>query len=261
MNTTATPSTRESAARERPSALARYGPALGLTLLALLFAAVVVRTAWVADDAFITFRTVTNALDGYGLRWNVAERVQTYTHPLWMLLLLAGTAVTHNAYLSALGLSFVLTACTAGLILTIARWRPAPSAFALLAMIWSSAFVDYSTSGLENTLSHALLALLLAAPVAIWLLRELLIAAQGAAPFWDALTTVISLGALALQAGKRIDNWLWWIAADLVYVPLYLWRGLPLTALLYAIFLAMCLVGWRQWRASLAAAQAERRAR
>jgi len=105
------------------------------------------------------------------------------------------------------------------------------------------------------------LALLLAAPVAIWLLRELLIAAQGAAPFWDALTTVISLGALALQAGKRIDNWLWWIAADLVYVPLYLWRGLPLTALLYAIFLAMCLVGWRQWRASLAAAQAERRAR
>lgn len=105
------------------------------------------------------------------------------------------------------------------------------------------------------------LALLLAAPVATWLLREVLIAAQGAAPFWDALTTVISLGALALQAGKRIENWLWWIAADLVYVPLYLSRGLPLTALLYAIFLAMCLVGWRQWRASLAVAQAERRAR
>lgn len=105
------------------------------------------------------------------------------------------------------------------------------------------------------------LALVLAAPLATWLLRELLIAAQGAAPFWDALTTVVSLGALALQAGKRIDNWLWWIAADLVYVPLYLWRGLPLTALLYAVFLAMCVVGWRQWRASLVAAQAERRAR
>jgi nicotinamide mononucleotide transporter len=105
------------------------------------------------------------------------------------------------------------------------------------------------------------LALLIIAPVATLLLRELLVAAQGAAPFWDALTTVISLGALALQAGKRIDNWLWWIAADLVYVPLYLSRGLPLTALLYAIFLAMCVVGWRQWRASLAAAQAERRAR
>lgn len=105
------------------------------------------------------------------------------------------------------------------------------------------------------------LALVLAAPLATWLLRELLIAVQGAAPFWDALTTVISLGALGLQAGKRIESWLWWIAADLVYVPLYLSRGLPLTALLYAIFLAMCIVGWRQWRASLAVTQAARRAR
>ena len=58
-----------------------------------------------------------NALDGYGLRWNAAERVQTYTHPLWMLLLLATTALTRNAYLSALGLSIVLTACSVGLLL------------------------------------------------------------------------------------------------------------------------------------------------
>jgi DNA-binding MarR family transcriptional regulator len=63
----------------------RPGAAALIAALALLFAAVVVRTAWVADDAFITFRTVHNALDGYGLRWNPAERVQTYTHPLWML--------------------------------------------------------------------------------------------------------------------------------------------------------------------------------
>jgi arabinofuranosyltransferase len=153
---------RESPTRERPSPLARYGPAFGLTLLALFLAAVVLRTAWVADDAFITFRVVNNALDGYGLRWNAAERVQTYTHPLWMVLLLTTTALTRNAYLSALGLSFVLTACTVGLLLKVAAWRPGPSAFALLALIWSSAFVDYSTSGLENTLSHALLALLLA---------------------------------------------------------------------------------------------------
>jgi nicotinamide mononucleotide transporter len=115
--------------------------------------------------------------------------------------------------------------------------------------------------GVTRATRREWIALLAAAPVATLLLRELLVAAQGAAPTWDALTTVISLGALALQAGKRIENWLWWIAADLVYVPLYLSRGLPLTALLYAIFLAMCVVGWRQWRASLATAQAERRAR
>jgi arabinofuranosyltransferase len=43
--------------------------------------------AWLCDDAYITFRTVDNFIHGYGLTWNVAERVQAYTHPLWMLLL------------------------------------------------------------------------------------------------------------------------------------------------------------------------------
>ena len=92
-------------------------PTASLVALALLFAAVVLRTAWVSDDAFITFRTVDNALNGDGLRWNPAERVQTYTHPLWMLLLLATTAITGNPYLSSLGLSFVLTACAVLLLL------------------------------------------------------------------------------------------------------------------------------------------------
>ena len=116
-----------------------------------------------SDDAFITFRTVDNALHGDGLRWNPAERVQTYTHPLWMLLLLATTAVTGNPYLSSLGLSFALTACAVVLLVRNARGRIGPAVFALSAITWSSAFVDYSTSGLENALSHALLALLLAA--------------------------------------------------------------------------------------------------
>ena len=58
-----------------------------------------------------------NALHGDGLRWNPAERVQTYTHPLWMLLLLAATAITGNPYLSSLGLSFALTGCAVLLLL------------------------------------------------------------------------------------------------------------------------------------------------
>jgi hypothetical protein len=42
-----------------------------------------------SDDAYITLRTVDNWVNGRGLVWNTAERVQTYTHPLWMLLLSA----------------------------------------------------------------------------------------------------------------------------------------------------------------------------
>src|SRR3954452_17998958 len=79
-----------------------------------------------------------------------------------MLLLLATTAIVGNPYLSSLGLSFVLTACAVLLLLRQAGWRTVPSVFALVAITWSSAFVDYSTSGLENALSHALLGLLVA---------------------------------------------------------------------------------------------------
>ena len=141
--------------------LFRYGPPLALIALGVLFAAVLLRTAWVSDDAFITFRTVDNALHGDGLRWNPAERVQTYTHPLWMFLLLATTALAGNPYLGSLGLSFLLSACAVVLLLRAAHGRTWPSVFALISVTWSSAFVDYSTSGLENALSHALLAWLL----------------------------------------------------------------------------------------------------
>ncbi len=95
------------------------------------------------------------------------------------------------------------------------------------------------------------LALLLAIPVSTWGLREVLLAVNGAAPFWDSLTTVLSLAAQYLLCRKRVENWFFWIAADVIYVPLYLSRQLPLTAVLYAVFLAMCLVGVREWNRNL----------
>jgi arabinofuranosyltransferase len=44
-------------------------------------------TAWICDDAYITMRTADNFVNGYGLTWNVSERVQAYTHPLWLFLI------------------------------------------------------------------------------------------------------------------------------------------------------------------------------
>jgi nicotinamide mononucleotide transporter len=75
---------------------------------------------------------------------------------------------------------------------------------------------------------------------------------KGAAPFLDAVTTVLSLVAQWLLNRKRIDNWYVWIVVDVVYVYLYWQRHLPLTALLYALFIPMCVAGLVRWRAALA---------
>ena len=86
------------------------------------------------------------------------------------------------------------------------------------------------------------------AALATWGLTVLLGAAHDIAPFWDALTTAVSLAAQFLLNFKRIENWAFWIAADLVYIPLYVVKRLDLTAVVYVLFLALCMAGVRSWR-------------
>ena len=128
--------------------------------LVLAFAWLVLSTAWLGDDAYITLRTVANYLGGHGLVWNVGERVQAYTHPLWLMLLIPAHALTGEPYYSTIFLSIVLSIAAAGWIaLRIAPDTPS-AVLAIVALASSKAYVDYSTSGLENPLTHLLLVLL-----------------------------------------------------------------------------------------------------
>lgn len=84
-----------------------------------------------------------------------------------------------------------------------------------------------------------------------WVVHTLLTShTDSTVPVGDALTTALSLGAQVMLNRKWIGNWLLWIIADVFYIGLYIHKELYLTAALYALFLALCIVGWRQWHAA-----------
>lgn len=70
-------------------------------------------------------------------------------------------------------------------------------------------------------------------------------------PAWDALTTAVSLVALYGQCRKQIENWWLWILADLVYIPLYAYKGLWLMSALFVVYFVLCVVGLRNWQKAL----------
>ncbi|HEX4951797.1 MAG TPA: nicotinamide riboside transporter PnuC [Thermoanaerobaculia bacterium] len=71
---------------------------------------------------------------------------------------------------------------------------------------------------------------------------------DAALPFWDSSIAAMSLIAQWLTTRKVLENWLFWIAVDIVGIGVYLAKDLYPTALLYFVFLLLCLAGWREWR-------------
>jgi arabinofuranosyltransferase len=139
---------------------ARNVAAMGLMSVLLAgFVGVVVLNAWLSDDAYITFRTIDNFVHGYGLTWNTAERVQSYTHPLWMLLLSGFSAITREIYFTSLAISILMSFGAVLLVVLSQRRSVRLAALAVVVFSLSKAFVDYATSGLENPLTHLLLAI------------------------------------------------------------------------------------------------------
>ena len=126
--------------------------------LLLLFSYVFLANAWMGDDAYITYRVVWNFVHGYGLTFNPDERVQAYTHPLWMLVMSASHFVTREFFFTG---TFVSWAFDVATVIVLMRWaRTAPRAAVLVFwLLTSKAFVDYTDSGLENPLSYFLIAL------------------------------------------------------------------------------------------------------
>ncbi len=114
---------------------------------------------WISDDAHISFRYVKHLLAGEGLVFNPGERVQGFTHPLWLALLTPGQALMHP-YAWVMLLSALLSAL---LVMLLWRWRieegdSGPGALAATGLLFTSnLFLTFQSGGLENPLTHLLL--------------------------------------------------------------------------------------------------------
>lgn len=210
------------AGRTLPRALA-----VAAVLSALAYCAfAVVRLAWVGDDAYITFRMVEHAATGHGLRWNVADRVLTNAHPLWLLLLLVLRQFGADLYVLALGLG---GACTLLVVLGLGRlcgnlWLWAA---ALVAFGASRAATVYATSGLENPL----VAVLLLGFVTTWLRRPagprtlLYLSLWAAGSVLARMDTAVLYAPALLVAGLRLGLRSGGARLCLGLTPLWLWLG------------------------------------
>jgi nicotinamide mononucleotide transporter len=96
----------------------------------------------------------------------------------------------------------------------------------------------------RRELMRMLLSVALMVPLLWWVLGLM----KGSAPLIDATVTSLSIVAQWLLNRRVLENWIWWIVVDLISIPLYVSRGLPLIAALYVVFLLICCQGYVRWR-------------
>lgn len=191
------------------------GAALRCAVVALVVLAAA-KVAWVCDDAYITFRTVDNLLQGHGPVWNPGERVQAYTHPLWMGLLALVGGITGDLYFTSMVLGLVCTALGCWWLTGLAAHRVAVAPVLVLAA--SKCVAEYATSGLENSLSMALVVgALVLARAERWRALGLVL---GLMPLCRPDLGLVALPLLGLLARHRA-----WAGAGLAVAPLAAWTA------------------------------------
>jgi arabinofuranosyltransferase len=125
-----------------------------ISIFSLIFFIELLRTAFITDDAGITLRTVLNFIHGFGPTFNITERVQAYTHPLWFLMLSLLTWPIGNVFFATFLLSITVSIISFWLLASKLTTSTVGMSLGLLALILSKSYIDFSTSGLENPASH-----------------------------------------------------------------------------------------------------------
>lgn len=67
-------------------------------------------------------------------------------------------------------------------------------------------------------------------------------------PFMDSVTTGLAITAMYLMALKKIEHWIFWIACNLISIPLYIYKELPFTSFQFLVFTYIAFLGWISWK-------------
>ena len=67
-------------------------------------------------------------------------------------------------------------------------------------------------------------------------------------PWWDSLTTALSVVALWMLAHKYVEQWLVWIVIDVACCGIYVYKGLYFTAFLYGFYAVVAIFGYLKWK-------------
>jgi nicotinamide mononucleotide transporter len=165
-----------------------------------------------------------------GVYLSVRERIANWPIGIVNVVLYAGLFMTQKLYVNA-GLQLVYLA------LSIYGWRQW-----LVGRDRGAALVVRRTS-------RPLAMRLLAATIVIWAaLLALTRLAGGSMPVLDAGTSAVSLVAEWMLARKLVENWAVWIAVDAVYVAMLVSAHLYLTGINYAIYFALAVLGYIEWK-------------
>ena len=204
----------------------------GLVLLAV-YVLIVLQDSFVTEDAMITLRTVDNFVNGYGLRWNINERLQVFTHPLWMFVMSVFYSITREPFYTVLFLSVAVSGFAYFLFYSRLVTNGLSMLVGLSLLLFSQAYVAFSSSGLANPLVHLLVILFAivwrrttpanTTPIRLFLLSFLsclcvLTRMDTGLVFFPALL-VLSWNAL-----RRLDRKKMLAALALGYVPFFAWE-------------------------------------
>ena len=70
-------------------------------------------------------------------------------------------------------------------------------------------------------------------------------------PFWDSMSTALCIVAMFMLSRKYVEQWLVWLAVDMISAGLYMYKGIPITAGLYVLYCILAIAGYMRWRKEL----------